>query len=178
MKVVSFKLEVEPRGQGRPRFGVIAGHARAFKDSKSREHESTLRALCAPFRPKDNDGNAVQFQGPVQLVVVAVMPRPAELCKVSKRTGEPLKDRSARWHTSRPDADNIVKGIQDALKDWWGDDCQVSQLIAIKRTAAFGEAPHYSVQVSELCAPGEDRCLRFESNDFWPDHATTTSIPF
>lgn len=178
MKSINFKLEVEPRGQGRPRIGVVAGHGIAFKDAKSREHESTLRAMCAPFRPTNAQGNAVQLEGPLQVVVVAVMPRPADLQKVSAKTGAPLRPVNSRWDTRKPDVDNIAKGILDAMQDWWVDDKQVSALIAIKRLAAFGEAPHYSVMVSELCAPGDESCLRFEANDFWPDHATTTSIPF
>lgn len=173
MNVISFRLDVEPRGQGRPRIGVIAGHAMAFKDSKSREHETTLRAMCSQFRPKDSSGNVVQLQGPIQVVIVATLPRPAALCHLSKRAGNaPLVDARARWSTSKPDVDNIAKGVLDAMRDWWADDRQVAVLLAVKRIAALDESPHYSVVASEVCPAQlwlDPICLQHEANVIFPE---------
>lgn len=160
MAQIDFRLDVEPRGQGRPRVGAVKvgkkadgsdkWRGMAFKDDKSREHEGTLRALVSQYRPKNDDGTVRVIERPVQVTIVAVMPRPASLKGTSKRTGEPLRNKARRWDTRKPDGDNIAKGLLDAMKDWWVDDSQVAVLAVLKQVAAFGEAPHYSVQVTEL----------------------------
>jgi len=48
------------------------------------------------------------------------------------------KKETAKWHTSRPDTDNLVKSIKDALNGVvYKDDSQVSVLFARKQYAAF-----------------------------------------
>lgn len=147
---VSFTVEMAPRGQGRPRLANIGGHARAYKDPNDSAHERTLAALADQYRPRGLDGKAIVIDCPVRVEVTAVMPRPQSLCQVSKRTGEPLQPPSRRWHTSKPDLDNVVKAVLDALRDWWRDDCIVVLIVAAKRVAAFGEAPHYDIMISEV----------------------------
>lgn len=150
MMAVSFTVEMAPRGQGRPRVATIGGHARAYKASVDVQHERTLAALCAPYRPRWDDGTVMVIAFPVRVELVAVLPRPQSLCGVSKRTGLPLQDPGRRWHTGRPDVDNCSKALLDALKDWWRDDCLVVQLVASKQVAALNEAPHYEITISEV----------------------------
>jgi Holliday junction resolvase RusA-like endonuclease len=40
--------------------------------------------------------------------------------------------------TVKPDLDNYIKAVMDALKDVWGDDCQVVQITASKEYAVSG----------------------------------------
>ena len=48
------------------------------------------------------------------------------------------KKEAAKWHTSRPDTDNLVKSIKDALNGVaYKDDSQVCYLQARKQYAAF-----------------------------------------
>lgn len=176
--IVSFKLDVTPKGKLSPKLGTINGQARAFKNPKTRELESTLRAMVSEYRPRTGD-QPVTFDGPVQLVIVAVMPRAADLCALSKKPGNaPLRDTRARWDTRKPDCDNIAKGITDAMQDWWRDDSQVAVLLVVKRMAALGEAPHYSVQVSDLVEQGEPVCLRYEADDVDARILDLASLPF
>ena len=61
--------------------------------------------------------------------------------------------KAAQWilHRSRPDLDNLVKAVKDALNGLaWADDCQVAQLFAGKRYAADGEAPHAKLTIQEV----------------------------
>lgn len=155
MKSVTFRIDIAPGGKKTPGHRVVQTKdgrtmAMAFKAPATRELENTLRAMCAPFRPVDAEGNPVLLTGPLQVVIVAVCPRPAYLCQVSKRTGEPLQDPRRRLSTVKPDDDNVAKSLRDAMKDWWQDDKQIAVGVQLKMVAAFGEAPHYSVMVSEL----------------------------
>lgn len=114
-----------------------------YKDAKSREHEQTIAAMCAQYKP------AAIIDGPVALCVICNMPRPASMCKRSKRTGEPLQDPAAYPHTGKPDADNLLKSVLDGMTKagWWRDDAQVHTATVIKRVSALDESPCMVVQV-------------------------------
>lgn len=156
MKSVLFRIPMVPKGQSRGRVGAMRigtngdGSARyrgmIFEDKKAKEHKSTLRSMAAPHMPTE------RFTGPVEVRILAIFPRPKALCAVSKRTGEPLAAPGRRWHTSKPDKDNIEKAVLDALKDWWDDDAQVCVGCTFKQVAAFDEQPHYQIFVTEVSA--------------------------
>jgi Holliday junction resolvase RusA-like endonuclease len=42
------------------------------------------------------------------------------------------------YPTVKPDLDNYTKAVMDALKDIWGDDCQVIRIIASKQYSVNG----------------------------------------
>lgn len=147
LEATSFRVELTPRGQGRARIGRVGAYARMFKAAADAEHESAFAEQARAHRP------AVPFAGAVLVSIIAVLPRPQSLTAVSKRTGQPLADPKRRWHTARPDADNIAKGVLDAMRDWWTDDCVVAGLNVSKFVAGFGEQPHYHVSVVPLQQP-------------------------
>jgi Holliday junction resolvase RusA-like endonuclease len=64
--------------------------------------------------------------GALRLTVHFLMPIP-------QRASAAQRDGAA--HVSKPDADNLAKLVLDVLSrlGWWGDDAQVSTLIAHKR---------------------------------------------
>jgi Holliday junction resolvase RusA-like endonuclease len=144
MNHVTFRIDAIPRGQGRARVSSFGGFARAYKDKVDVQHETTLAALAAPHRP------VVPLDCPIAVDIVAVMPRSKHLSRVSKKTGLPLADPARIPHTAKPDADNIAKGVLDALKGWWRDDAQVCDVRCTKLVAAFGEQPHYEIRVSRF----------------------------
>jgi Holliday junction resolvase RusA-like endonuclease len=79
------------------------------------------------------------FDGPVILDVEANFEVPASWSKARKA--------AATWHTSRPDLDNIVKLVTDALNGvCFGDDSQVCEITARKCYTA-GEPGRVVVQV-------------------------------
>lgn len=151
-KSVTFRIDIEPAGKKTPGHRVVNGIAMAYKNTATRELEDTLRALAAPHRPRDEHGNPVKFEGPLEVVIVAVLKRPAYLCKLSSKTGQlmPSIYPGRALSTSKPDDDNVAKSLRDALKDWWDDDKQIAIGVQIKQVAAYGESPHYSVRVSEI----------------------------
>ena len=148
MRRIEMKLMLEPRGQGRVRVASIGGHARAYKAMADAEHERSIATLSEPHRTK-------VIEGPVRLEIVAILPRPKNLCGVSKRTGQPLQEPGRRTHIIKPDADNIAKAVMDGMKAWWKDDCQIQTLVVSKQIAAFCEEPHYLITVEELWTPSD-----------------------
>ena len=140
----TFHLFGEPHAQGRPRATVVAGHARLYDPAKSRRWKADAQAamriqlaevgLSAPLVP----------EGPVRVEVVAVFTCP----KSDHRKREP---RPRRWHTKRPDLDNLVKAIKDAATSvCWLDDSQVVEVVASKIIGAQGEAPSIQLTVEAL----------------------------
>ncbi|MED4453083.1 RusA family crossover junction endodeoxyribonuclease [Metabacillus fastidiosus] len=52
------------------------------------------------------------------------------------------------YHTKKPDTDNLVKGVFDALnKLVWQDDNQVAKVTAVE---SYGEVPGMEIVINEL----------------------------
>ncbi len=84
------------------------------------------------------------LDGPVQLRVMFLMPRPKRL--VWKR-----RDMPRACHISRPDLDNLVKAVKDALNGIaWRDDSQVMSLSAGKCYASGHEHPGVEIEIAAL----------------------------
>jgi len=99
-----------------------ANGAQRFTPKKQRNGMAVAR-LCAE-RAMIEAGRK-PIEGPVQLTVRAIFVIPASWPK--------KKQAAAHWKCSKPDLDNIVKLIKDAVKSVvWIDDAQVSKLDAEK----------------------------------------------
>lgn len=56
-----------------------------------------------------------------------------------------------KWAHRRPDLDNLVKAVCDAIKGIvWDDDCQMVRLTAQKLSVIKGDRPHTTIHVSRL----------------------------
>ncbi len=79
-------------------------------------------------------------KGPVSLVAVFVFPRPQR-----------LKEGGRAWHVCKPDSDNLVKAVKDALTQIvWVDDSQVCEECVRKRYAATGEEEGVELTIRRL----------------------------
>lgn len=129
-KIRSFIVNAKPEGQ--PRVRPIGGHRGWYVPRTAFFQACVWQAKAAkPPQPLD---------GPLRLEVAAVMPRPKSAPKWK------------HWHTAPPDADNITKGVKDAMTHagWWKSDALVCDERTTKRLAKPGEAPHAVVMVYEL----------------------------
>lgn len=84
------------------------------------------------------------MDGPIALTVRCVFPR---------NKGEMYKSKPMprMWHTKTPDADNVIKGLKDALKHVaWRDDSQVCVEFIEKVIAAGNEQPHTVVTIESI----------------------------
>jgi Holliday junction resolvase RusA-like endonuclease len=149
------RIPGEPFAQPRARAAVVAGRAiiydpKAAKTWKNQAREVMLHMTGLPGtlpgtgRPGAFGLAAQPTSGPVVLRVTAVFTCP----KSDHRKREPL---GRRWHTKKPDADNVLKAVKDAAKGvLWLDDSQVALETCTKIIAAQGEAPYILLRVREL----------------------------
>lgn len=93
---------------------------------------------------------AAPMDGPVRLWVVAYMPVPKSWPKYRRR--QALE--GTVHHTSKPDADNLIKVVKDSLNSVvYGDDSQVADQRCVK---AYSERPRVEVTVTPLAGGAGD----------------------
>lgn len=115
-ELVSFVVPGEPRGKARARV-VRTGHAYTPRETLLAENEIKHYARAAGVKILEG---AVYLQVDAHYVVPRSWPK--------KKAG------AARWKTSKPDVDNIVKLVKDALNGVaWDDDAQVAVVHACKQ---------------------------------------------
>ena len=128
---MSFIVNGEAVAQGRPRITTVNGYARAYDPAKSSEYKH----LVAFYAQQEMKGKPL-MEGPLCMEVLVNRCIPASWSK--KKHTSALQNKL--WPTSRPDIDNYVKCVLDALQQVvWLDDRQVVNIYASKR---------YSVQPS------------------------------
>ena len=136
---VEFTVPGPAVGKGRPRIGRVAGNARMFTPEKTVAYESTVKLFASQAmkgRPP--------ITGPLQANMHITMGVPASWSK--KKTAEALA--GAILPVTKPDIDNVVKAVFDALNGvLWVDDVQCCSLCVAKR---YGAAPSVLVQVLDL----------------------------
>jgi Holliday junction resolvase RusA-like endonuclease len=111
---VTFRIDIEPRGKGRPRFG----NGRTFTDPKTKAYETAIG-----FAARAAMGGKPPMNGPIHLHVTAFMPMPKKM--PPERRGRP---------TTTPDADNLLKALSDACnKIVWHDDAQIVEATILKQ---------------------------------------------
>lgn len=138
---IKFELLIMPKPSNKRHAMMVGGHARVVQDQGVRQHQASIAVLAAQHRPRQ------PIEGPIEVEIVVVLPRPAYLCRRNK-AGVPCADPGRRPHISRPDVDNLSKSCLDGLRAWWRDDCQVHRLTVEKFVAALDELPHYEVTVT------------------------------
>ena len=142
-----FRVLGLPKGQPRPRAFVRKSKdgsavARVY-DAGSAESWKTQIAVAAR-----NKIPATPISGPVALEVEFFMPRPKGHFRTGKHAGQ-LKPAAPVHHTGKPDIDNAVKAVLDAmtLLGFWDDAKLVYRVVASKRYAGPGERPGAQIGV-------------------------------
>ena len=128
MNPITITLKGTPVPKGRPRFG----NGRAYTPKRTKDYESALKALI-----KEQD-----IQGPIEVTLLAIFPRPQRLMPKKYHDGL-IK------HTKRPDLDNIIKAVLDALNKTLKDDAQVCTIHAYKYYAERSNQPRTVVIIKE-----------------------------
>jgi Holliday junction resolvase RusA-like endonuclease len=138
VSTISFAVPAIPVAQPRQRVTTIGGHARTYMPAKHpvQAFKATTRLAYA-----EAAGDAEPASGPVMLTLEFLMPRPKAMCWKTKPT-------LRAPHTKKPDIDNLVKAVMDALTGLaWRDDTQVCFLFAAKSIAAGDESPSVKVTI-------------------------------
>ena len=131
-----------PQGKGRPRYTVRGGHAVAYTPESTRTYEAQIRQAWA-----EQDGRDF---GPAALAMVltAYYPVPSKARKAEREamlSGQvPVTD--------KPDLDNVLKAVMDALNSTaYQDDRQVTHINAAR---VYSEDPR--IEIDLIPIKGED----------------------
>lgn len=128
----------QPGHKGRPRF-TRSGHV--YTPAMTKAWENRVRASAVTIQ--------MISEGAISVVIVARF----QTLKSDIRKRDP---RPVRWKTTKPDSDNIEKGVLDALNGIaWSDDALICAPLMLKQFAAQGEDPHTIVVFAPAVAPQE-----------------------
>ena len=134
--LVSFTVYGEPVAQGRPKFAVISGHARAYDPKKSRDYKSLIAQVAQEHVPDE------LLTGPLVLVVKVYRPVPKSFSKKKRVAALAGEIRP----TTRPDLKNVLAGVEDALEGViYAND---SQIVSYGETGKwYGDPPRIEIEV-------------------------------
>jgi Holliday junction resolvase RusA-like endonuclease len=151
---IYFEVDGVPKGQPRPRaFGMKrkdGGVAIRVYDPGTAE--AWKSAIAVAFRKKFDGLDpkpTLPIVGDVSLRMRFMFQRPKSHYRTGQHSAE-LRPDAPDWHTSKPDLDNLVKAVMDALTNIgiWRDDSQVAFMEAAKWWSSLGGAA-ISVNVAE-----------------------------
>jgi len=135
---IKFTVYGEPVAQGRPRFARMGNNVKTYDPEKSANYKEIVRAEALKVRPDK------PLVGPISLVVLVYRSIPKSF---SKKRAVQAQEGYIRPIT-RPDIDNIVKGVKDSLKGViWKDD---SQVVTLTTKKYYSDVPRIEVTIGEF----------------------------
>ena len=140
MQELKFEIPGSPIGQGRPKFSTVNGHAVAYDPEKSRNYKAYVKLLATQAMKEQG---FEMIEGPCSLDILAFF-------EVPKSKSKKFKERALEGlerPTKKPDIDNIVKAIQDALnKLAYKDD---SSIVYLSVGKYYSDVPRVEVILRE-----------------------------
>ncbi len=131
--VLTFEVPGRPQGKGRPRAYTSGGHTRMYTPEQTVTYENWIRLCYQRAYPR------VKLAAPVKLEVNAYFTIPKSYSK--KRKFACLMNETRP--TAKPDADNILKAVCDALNGTaYHDDSEVAEMHIAK---LYGMQEHLAV---------------------------------
>ena len=141
MQELKFEIPGSPIGQGRPKFSTINGHAVAYDPEKSRNYKAYVKLLATQAMKEQG---FTMIDGPCCLDINAYF-------EVPKSKSKKFKERALlglERPTKKPDIDNIVKALQDALNGLaYKDD---SSIVFLSVAKCYSEVPRVEVILREI----------------------------
>lgn len=140
--VATFPVFGIPKAQPRVRaFARKMGDkyvARVYDAGTAEAWKSLVVEAARPHRPE------TPLEGPLLVAITFYLKRPKRLCRKKDPNG-------ALPAISKPDIDNTVKAVLDALTQdgWWRDDAQVCELRATKLYHAKDGVPGAHIVIKE-----------------------------
>lgn len=137
---LTFNIDGEPVPKGRPKFSTRGGYAKAYTPKKTAEYE---KKVADTFRECFPEHKPIPKDVPLVVNVVVTKAIPKSFTKAQRKAVAEMK----LFPTKKPDADNYLKAILDALNGVaWEDDAQI---IIANVGKFYGEKPQASVVIRE-----------------------------
>lgn len=146
MESVTFFVAGRPAPQGSKRH---VGGGRLVESSKA------VGPWRDAVRTEGQHLDLPSLAGPVAVVLVFTLPRPAAHWRTGKHEGE-LRATAPRFPAKRPDLDKLVRATLDGLTSagLYHDDSQVVDLVAAKRYPHYPDAPRVGCHVTVTTVGG------------------------
>ena len=146
-KLIQFSIPGKPIAQPRPRFSSFQG--RAYNDP-NHPVVAFKQAIALQYAVV---AQGYKFEGAVELAICFNMVRIQN--EVRQRVRMP-----GYFHTKKPDIDNLLKAVMDALTmaDAWNDDSQVSRLIVKKQVEEGNQEPGTEIGLRAISFEFGDEC--------------------
>lgn len=144
--MIAFTVNSVPVAQPRQRHRTIATGSKTFTQNytPTTHPVNVFKAACQNAAAK---ALPAPLDGPLMVWLVFVLPRPST--KTTKRGPNPRL-----WKAGKPDIDNLIKSIHDALNGIaWIDDSQVSWINAQKIIGAPDESPRVEIRIEQSAMP-------------------------
>ena len=136
--VVTYQVEGNPVGKGRPRFARRGNFVSTYSPTKTRDYESLIKDAAQKAM-----GSNELLETPVTVAIYITVPIPSSY---SKKRIEACLSGSER-PIKKPDIDNIAKCFQDAMNEIvYLDDTQV---LTLHVTKVYGTVGMVEVMVKE-----------------------------
>jgi Holliday junction resolvase RusA-like endonuclease len=137
---VKFEVLGVPVGKGRPKFSTVNGHAVAYTPAKTANYETLVKLS---YQQKYS-GCIFEKNVPLMADITALFPIPKS---ASKKLQAKMLSGAVR-PTKKPDCDNIIKAVLDALNGVaYYDDSQVVKICIRKR---YDTNPRTIIEIIEL----------------------------
>lgn len=131
--IVKFIVPGVPVGKGRPR--VTKTHT--YTPKRTKDYEQHVRECWM-----EQSNQKFPDDTPLELIVRAYFPIPKSVSKKKHR------EMNGQWFLHKPDLDNAVKIVADALNGYaYADDSRIAVVYAIKR---YSEIPRAEIEITEI----------------------------
>lgn len=143
MKPIHFYAEGTPKGQPRPKAFSRGGFTRVYDPGTAEGWKSQIAIAAKPFIPDS------PIEVPLYVRMEFYFPRPKGHYRTGKRSSE-LRESAPGYHTSKPDIDNAMKAVLDALTElrFWRDDSLVCDSRA-RKLYDDGRGPGCIIEIHE-----------------------------
>lgn len=136
--VQEFTVYGEPVGKGRPRFRSTGRFVQTYTPKKTKDAENEIAKAYKEKYPEGGFG-----ENPCAMKIEAYFPIPVS---TKRELAQKMKQGQIR-HTKKPDADNVIKIVADALNGLaYSDDKQLTQITIIK---SYSDQPRMEIALWE-----------------------------
>ena len=125
---LDFFVSGVPKAQPRVKAFVRGGHAGVYTPDSAESWKQAVRQQAIANAPES------VMSGLVRVELDFFLPRP----KAHYKRDGSVKPNSPVWHCKKPDLDNLIKAVTDAITDTqrvWLDDSQICEITATKTYA-------------------------------------------
>lgn len=154
--MIQFFVPGTPKAQPRPRATMRGGRAGVYDPGSAGEWKLAIRQALSLALLDSEEGRemmraAKEHRDPLRLAVSFSMPRPQK----HLRKGGLRDDAPRHWHTQKPDGDNLLKAVLDAINDsgHWADDSQAVVTIAQKTWTPPGKESGAMINIRKMGEP-------------------------